>query len=389
MTDTLGPEFPQIPEPGEAAFGVIGLDRVVTWHADPAGLTALQAAAAEPAATRNLAERFGLDLIRDLESRGWLQDPDLLCRDYTLRTGQIEVTAHCNWGCSYCPVSVDPKPKSTMPMDLFTEIIEKLQPHRDIRYVTFHFFNEPTLDKHFTERIEVLSRYGMKLSLSSNASALTAAKTRQLIDSGVMHHLVVNLPSLHEAEFASLTAASTYQQSLRNLDEAISAEKFPITIAVNGVGESVSRRFGELAARYEPRGVEVVATQTCDRAGALDNEYHQDIKVDGRLRGCSWPLNHAYFSVAGDMFICCNDYYQRETFGNIRDGSVHEIMTSAEAVRLRRRVFGVEDAPDDYICRTCHDQKPDFVHRQFRPLASFPLEVVGADPCRAGNGCGR
>ncbi len=388
MTDTLGPEFPHMTAAGDAAFGVIGLDRRVIWHRDPMGLSALQDAAPEPLSTRSLAERFGLDLIRDLVARGWLQDPSVLCRDYMLRTGQIEVTAHCNWGCSYCPVSVDPKPKATMPMDLFTEIIEKLQPHRDIRFVTFHFFNEPTLDKHFSERIDVLSEYGMKLSLSSNASALTSSKTKQLIDSEVMHHLVVNLPSLHEAEFSSLTAGSTFQQSMRNLDGVVAAEKFPITIAVNGVGESVSRRREELAAVYEPRGVEVVATQTCDRAGALENEYHQDIRVDARLRGCSWPLNHAYFSVTGDMFICCNDYYQRETFGNIRDGSVHEIMTSTEAVRLRRRVFGVEDAPADYICRTCHDQKLDFVHRQFRPPASFPLEVVNAKRCGAGNSCG-
>jgi hypothetical protein len=119
----------------------------------------------------------------------------------------------------------------------------------------------------------------------------------------------------------------------------------------------------------------VVQTLTADRAGALRGSYHQGVYIDGPLRGCAWPVSHAHFSVTGDMFICCNDYYQREVFGNIRSGSVHEIMTGPAAVLARRRVFGVATAPADYLCRSCHDQLPDFPRRQFRPLASFPVPI--------------
>ena len=127
------------------------------------------------------------------------------------------------------------------------------------------------------------------------------------------------------------------------------------------------------ARAYADRGVEIRATLTCDRAGTLEGDYNQGINISGRLNGCSWPVNHAYFSVRGDMFICCNDFYQREVFGHVRDGSLHDVMTSPAAVLLRRRVFGVEMAPKDYVCRGCHDQAIDFPHRQFRPLATFPV----------------
>lgn len=381
MTDTLAPSYPDMGEPGAATFGVLGLDRKVVWRSQLEALTALETSAAEPVPTRQLVARFGLPIVSELVSNGWLRDPADLCTEYFLRTGQIEVTAHCNWGCSYCPVSIDPKPRATMTMRLFTEIIEKLSVYDTIKYVTFHFFNEPTLDRNFEERIRVLRDYGMKLSLATNASALTPDKVALLVESGVLHHLVVNLPTLNEQDFQELTGSRTYTPSLRNFENAVNAHSFPITIAVNGIGEAAERNVAELRNRYEPLGVEVNGTQTCDRAGTLENEYNQAVQVDGRLRGCSWPLNHAYFSVTGDMFICCNDYHQREIFGNIRDGSVHEIMTSPEAVGLRRRVFGVEQAPDDYICRTCHDQRLNFVHRQFRPPATFPLHVSGSPAC--------
>lgn len=353
---------------------MIGLDRTVVWHSDPAALAALESAAAAPAPSSRLVSAFGHPLVADLLRRGWLQEPAELCREYLLRTAQIEVTAHCNWGCRYCPVSVDPKPRETMPMDLFTEIVAKLEPYDEIKYVTFHFFNEPTLDRHFKERVKVLQEYGRKLSLATNASALTPDKIEALQDSGVVHHLVVNLPALDEAEFRTLTGADTYRQSFANLETAIAAG-WPITLAVNGTGHDGARNAAELKARYEPRGVEVLAPLTCDRAGTLDGEYHQAVRVEGRLRGCSWPVNHAYFSVRGDLFICCNDYYQRETFGNIRGRTVDDLMTGPDAVRARRRVFGVEQAPDDYLCRSCHDQLPDFGHRQFFPLASFPVRT--------------
>jgi MoaA/NifB/PqqE/SkfB family radical SAM enzyme len=373
MSDTRGPEVPAADGPGDAAFAAIGLDRVVHWHNDLNALAALEHAASEPVSTEELSHRFGADVVQDLVMRNWLQDPDDLCREYFLRTGQIEITAHCNWGCSYCPVAADPKPRETMPLPMFREIVEKLSVYETIRYVTFHFYNEPTLDPLFAERIEVLKEYGTKLELSSNASALTQDKVKILADSGIMHHLVINLPTLVEQEFKEMTGSKTYRQSLRNLEYAIEADSFPIALSVNGDAAEIERNAAMLRDRYEHRGVEVFASNTCDRAGTLEGKYFQGVRVSERLRGCSWPVNHAYFSVRGNMFICPNDYYQREVFGHISDGSVDDIMTSPAALKLRRRVFGVEEAPDDYICRTCHDQKLDFNHRQFRPLATFPV----------------
>ncbi|MGH4006720.1 MAG: radical SAM/SPASM domain-containing protein [Pseudonocardiaceae bacterium] len=370
--DELEPVTPDVTPPNGAAFGVIGLDRTVVWHTDPAALDALQQAAPAPVERWVLAEAHGADVVADLVGRGWLQRPDELCTEYLLTTAQIEVTAHCNWGCRFCPVSVDRKPSATMPIPLFKEIIEKISAYDTIRYVTFHFYNEPTLDRFFDERIAVLCEHRLLLRLFTNASHLTKDRIEALKRSGVLDRLVVNLPALREDEFRTLTQSKTHATSLRNLDAAIEYG-LPVGIVVNGIEEDVGRRLAELRERYEPQGIPVNSTLVSDRAGTVVGRYNQAIRIDGPLRGCGWPVNHAHFSVNGEMFICCNDYYQRETFGNIQLGSVHDIMMSPQALLVRRRVFGVAVAPDDYVCRSCHDQLADFPLRQFRPLASFPL----------------
>lgn len=310
--------------------------------------------------------------MSDLVGRGWLQHPDLLCLEYLLTTAQIEVTAHCNWGCRFCPVSQDRKLPATMPMPLFEEIIAKIVPLGTIRYVTFHFYNEPTLDRFFDERVAVLRQCRLRLALFTNASHLTEGKIDVLKRSGVLCRLAINMPALSESEFRALTQSRTHARSVRHIDLAIEAG-LPVEIVVNGSGENFSDHVTALRERYAMRGIPVRASLISDRAGTLAGVYNQAVRIDGPLRGCGWPVNHAHFSVTGDMFICCNDYYQREKFGNIRSGSVHEIMTGSAAVLARRRVFGVVNAPDDYLCRSCHDQLDAFPLRQFRPPASFPL----------------
>lgn len=370
--DEREPVAPEVTPPDGAAFGVIGLDRKVVWHHDLAALDALEQAAPAPISQASLIEDFGTAVVSDLVGRGWLQHPDQLCLDYLLTTAQIEVTAHCNWGCHFCPVSQDRKPAATMPMPLFEEIIDKISPFETIRYVTFHFYNEPTLDRFFDERVAVLQQRDMPLALFTNASHLTEHKIEILRQSGVLRRLAVNLPALSEIDFRTITQSRTRATSIRHLDAAIEAG-LPVEIVVNGNGENLSLRLDEIRERYSARDVPVRASMISDRAGALFGHYNQAIQIDGPLRGCGWPVNHAHFSVSGDMFICCNDYHQREKFGNIRSGSVHDIMTTSAAVLARRRVFGVADAPADYLCRRCHDQLRDFPMRQFRPPASFPL----------------
>lgn len=376
--DEPEPVHPDVTPPEGAVFGVIGLDRTVVWCEDTAALDVLRHAAGRPVAQQDLADEHGADVVSDLVRRNWLQAPDQLCLDYLLTTAQIEVTAHCNWGCAFCPVAVDPKPSATMPMPLFEDILDKLSPYETIRYVTFHFYNEPTLDRLFEDRIAALRSRGLLLRLFTNASNLTDSKIEAL-RSDVLYKLVVNLPALQEQDFQELTRSRTLAKSLRNLDAAVDAG-LPVEITVNGVGDDLMRRLGELRERYEPRGVPVTPTVISDRAGTVPGTYHQAVRIEGPLRGCAWPVNHVHFSVSGEVFICCNDYYQREKFGNIGSGPLDEIMSGPEAVLARRRVFGVADAPDDYLCRSCHDQLLDFPRRQFRPLATFPGDA--ARPCQ-------
>lgn len=374
MTDTLGVEYPDISAPSlDSKYGIINLDRSVIWRENLEELKLLEYAAPKAVEENNLINKYGHKVVSELKFLGWLKKENDLCKEYFCHSVQIEITTHCNWACKFCPVSVSPKPKSVMNIDTFEDIVRKASVYKTIRFATFHFYNEPMLDPLFNDRIKILKKYNMKLTLSTNASALTKKKVDLLKNSNVVHVIWINLPSVEEDKFCNLTQSKSYKQCVRNI-EYLATTGLPTRITVNGVGKEIKADTQGVINKFSELGIDVFHASTCDRAGALkDTKYDQGVFVPGRLSGCSWPLNHPYFAVNGDIFMCCNDYYQSERFGNIKDGSIHDLMTSERAVELRRKIFGVSNAPKNFLCRYCHDQTLSFVERQFRPLASFPL----------------
>lgn len=267
---------------------------------------------------------------------------------------ELEVSAHCNWRCEFCPVSIDPKPKASMAMSLFAEILDKAIAHRSIQYVTFNSYNEPLLDVFFEDRVRLLAATRLKLQLHTNGSVLTEATIRLLADSKVLSFIMFNLPAVTRDAFKQVTGSPSLTRTLENLDAALSAG-LPVALSIQGTDQELRARLPEFSKRYRA-ALESPWTRignTSDRAGVLTNRFGRHLRIVGRLRGCELPLNWLHIGVNGNCFVCCEDYYQRHEFGNIRDGTIEGILRSDAALKLRKAIFGDEDAPADFICRSC------------------------------------
>lgn len=269
---------------------------------------------------------------------------------------EIETSTHCNWRCVFCPVSIAPKPKRSMPIDLFQQIVDKAAAHPTVQFVTFNSYNEPTIDPGFAERVRRLAKTRLRLTLHTNGSGLDAAAIALLTTTRVASRIVFNLPALAEADFRALTGTSALARTVEAIDRAVAAG-LPVGLSIQGTAQerrahlpAIRERYGTLVEQCGPAEVGVV---TSDRAGFLRNRYRRDVQASGPLRGCSMPLTWLHVGVNGDCFACCEDYRQQEIFGNIRDGSIDQLLRTPAAERLLRRVFGAEDAPEDFLCRRC------------------------------------
>jgi radical SAM protein with 4Fe4S-binding SPASM domain len=309
-------------------------------------------------------------LLRDYPTNQieWLLERELLVDagavwDFTVSRIEIETSTHCNWRCTFCPQSVDPKSISYMEPALFDDIVSKAERYGHIKVASIIAYNEPTLDKHFESRILRLADTAIKLQLHTNGSGLTEKKVDLLAETGVLSALYFNLPTIDPDEFVKLTGFKHLPQVIANIRYAIE-RGLPVDFSVQGLPSERERNYLEIYRFFglDPEHAgqctcalcESTARITTDRAGLMDNEYFQSVNVGARrLNGCGSPLEYLYLSVHGDCYLCSEDYHQRWVFGRIQDGEIEKILRSEAAQEMLAWVFGVSDAPADFICRKC------------------------------------
>jgi MoaA/NifB/PqqE/SkfB family radical SAM enzyme len=309
----------------------------------------------EPRPLQTVNGRYPAPLLLELASRRWILPASTVWQTHNVTALEIEVTTHCNWRCQFCPVSLAPKRARAMPMALYEEILQKAVDLGTVTSVSVNSYNEPTLDRHFDERAKMLASFGLKLILHTNGTALDEGRLRRLRDLEVLDYLCFNLPSIEPSEFTRLTRASPkiHGRVLASIETALSLG-LPVHFSVNGTPLEQAANLPAIQRAYGDRSSEPLnGWETSDRCGLLRNRYYLGINVQGTLAGCSNVLNWLFVSVDGNCFICCEDYHQKEIFGNIGNGSLQEILSSSAAQELRKKVFGAVPSCSDFLCRHC------------------------------------
>lgn len=329
-------------------------------HAHDAGYAELRAAAlgGSPAALALLPAVARERLAAD----GWvveqLPGEDLATR-YYLKYVQLEAHTACNQACYFCPVSVSPREPYFMPLDFYDRIAAQLAAHAaTIEGVSMIHYNEPTMDTRFIEQVAILKRHGLPPAVLTNATGLTPKRVDAIVDLGGLKFLSVNLSTLDRARYAADRVGDHLEIVLRNLEyvkDAPLAES--MEIAVLGQGDDDHKRdHAEIADRYAGSRFAVKYYEVMDRAGNVPIGLRPG-SSSRRLCGCeqtgSRPLQWVHITPYGKAVLCCQDYAERHVVGDLNQQSLDEILAGPEMARLRRWVYGLEDAPRDFLCRGC------------------------------------
>ncbi len=149
---------------------------------------------------------------------------------------------------------------------------------------------------------------------------------------------------------------SNYHRTVDNINAMAEAYKGGIGIVVNVIGESQPRRVERMRALFGRfPNVNIIPLASDTRAGAVQNDLVSPaiLLKNPRLGGCARLAAHVQISWQGDLFMCCEDYAQEFTFGNIANESLEEILSGPIAADYRRQVYGLVEAGAGLLCRKC------------------------------------
>ncbi|WP_352560671.1 radical SAM/SPASM domain-containing protein [Mesorhizobium sp. M0025] len=225
----------------------------------------------------------------------------------SIRCIEIEVNSRCNRRCSYCPVSIMPKPPvpKEMPISTFISLLEKLAKSSYRGRISYHFLSEPLLRKDLAVLVRNTKTYlpGSWQVLFSNGDHLDQERYDELRDAGIDQFIIT----------------------------AHDLKKHP-------------ERPGQYV-QY-PDDLEIT-----NRGGALK---HLPLPDSATLKQpCFAPSEMLIVTATGDLLLCYEDSSRENVLGNILTSSLDEIWLSPIYVRLRELLSNGrrEEAAD--ICRRC------------------------------------
>ncbi len=299
------------------------------------------------------------DDIEPLAEAGWLVDSETdLARRFRLKYVSLEAHTVCNQKCYFCPVSLAPREDHFMPTETYERIVGELAALGEpIEAVFMISYNEPTLDKRFLDQVRCLRDAGLSPATLTNGTGLTTDRIDALVEMGGLRYLSVNISTLDRERYRKDRGQDHLRQVLRSLDYA---KDKPVGqdmhIVVLGLGDETHKKdYEELKERFAGSRFEVRYWVANDRAGYLQIGLKSE--GQGRLCGCehmgSRPIQHLHITPRAKVILCCQDYDEATEIGDLNQNSVLEVLTGDAFAQARRQVYGLEEAPDRFICHNC------------------------------------
>ena len=267
-----------------------------------------------------------------------------------------------------------------MTQELFESIVDQVIAAAGKYVVVFlSNYNEPTIDPLFEERCRALFARGVPVSVLTNASHFGPERARRLEEAGRFRYIGVNLPTLDPERYLKMHGTRDLARVLANVDatrpDARGGDGH--RVLGNEDEDAPAGRRGDPGA-LQPLGWDV--RPFLIRSRPSSGTYVPEPPAKKTLRGCelmgSRPFEHLHVTATARAVLCCQDYYERLVIGDLKTQTVADVLGGDTMARLRRWTYGVEEAPDDFLCRRCEfalgmRRVGSLVHRV---IADLPLD---------------
>jgi radical SAM protein with 4Fe4S-binding SPASM domain len=349
---------------------------------------------------------FLFDLLRTTQRRGMratLVDLYSILAQPTLvpawpRHMQLEVTTYCNLGCVMCPRTHSLAQASTeeektawrqhISWQEFEHIISHIP---NLQTISLHGIGEPLLHPHIFAMIDAASARGIRVGFTTNATLLSPAVSKRLIDAG-LHWLIISMDGATTIGYESIRVHASFQQVCEHIqylmtirNQARHSTPFvQLAMVVSTMNQNEVPQFLQLASRLgvdggilsplEPPAPDMEAL-VCDAKSwqyvrSTAHRHADELGISLYIRGdgtlppaphtaakrtyrCLEPWKASTITVTGDVMPCCNIHHPAYSMGNIAASRFTDIWNGSQYQKFRAELRQTNYVPEP--CRWCPD----------------------------------
>ncbi len=276
----------------------------------------------------------------------------------------VELTNNCNLKCSFCPNGMPRElEKGAMTFETFKEVVDQA---RHFAYdINLSHRGESLLHRRLPAMISYAKRNGIGTRLNTNATLLDEKKSQEIIEAG-LDFISFSFEGLDPEAYESARVNATYYTTLSNILAFLAIKKklrSPIPYVMVEVLDlpSADADPGKLRAfKTKFRGLplnKLTMKPLHNWGGWLDdpdliaqraNDTEREVKYS--------PCTNIWYSMVvlwdGSVALCCQDWYNENCIGNIRDSSL-EAMWNGQVIVAVRELLAKKEFRQIEVCSKC------------------------------------
>ncbi len=280
--------------------------------------------------------------------------PDLQAYPITLI---VENTAKCNFKCPMCPREFGYYPPEDFDFRLFRDIIDEIKDQTELVFPWGG--GEPLMNPELSKMIRYCRDANIYTVVSTNASLLSEARSRELIEAG-LDNIILAFDGTTPEVYERYRKGGDFYQVKSNIEGFLRVKK-TLKSDIFTILQMVRLPYNQHQVRDFHRmwsipGVDEIRVKE-DEIVIPEVALEERIQHERRRHPCYqlWQ-GPATINYKGDFFPCCHTW-RSEPIGNVNDQSVYELWNSEEMQRMRAAHVrsDLTDYPD---CMDCHAPNP-------------------------------
>lgn len=291
----------------------------------------------------------------------------------TPRYLDVELTNCCNFQCCFCPTGT--KSMNRMRGYMQPEVVEAICDNvkkYDVPGVRFIRWGEPTLHPEYIEILKKMKSTGTLIHINTNGSLMTANQMRALIDMG-LDSIKFSFQGADEGTYNEMRQGGEYSKLLgiiREFNQIRGDRDFPfiqISTTLTSETDDQIENFKhdvEGLCDYYNIGYTQLDHLSVKDMNVNDEQKQKIEKLQARERKnhirsmvCPEAFDKLSINWNGDVTLCCSDYDNFMTIGNILDNDLQQLFTS-KAAEQYRRVIAAGEYDKIRCCKYCYDLIP-------------------------------
>lgn len=272
---------------------------------------------------------------------------------------KIELTNYCNLRCPMCPLHLMEREVDYMDAALFRKILDEAAGRVEFAYL--HFLGESLFHPELGEIIAYGKSKGVALGLSTNGTALTERKAREVLESG-LDFMIISFDGATKETYEKYRLGANFEKTIANVRRFFELKRQvpnSLTAVVQMLyldeTQGEVEKFRELWS--DVSGARVMVKKVKDWGGALLQDLAEDnpqtfVPKTILQAPCSLLWMEISILWDGSVVPCSNTYDKTNLLGNVLERTIAEIWNGPAIQEMRRKHVAntVGEVP---ICNTC------------------------------------